>query len=336
MPTAASQPGTLQSTPSTSGKSNDPQGTASLESPRSEAMLSPTEIAATKIYSSVEEILIDSKKYETEIETLRARPLWLDILIGMAGVGAGFFGIWLYGFLRQPQASLLTIELIAPLTFGIVVFAVRIGSRQARIASLQAAIEILEVRKRTRTAVPASLGLSGSEAQGAPSGGYFDQLVAINVKNLGDYYGLVRLHNDKSFRVSVGAGVVGFILIAAAIAVSLFSSTNQKLPTAISAGSGVITEFIGAVFFLLYSRSVREMGAYFKSLLDVQNILLSLKLVNDTKEDAERVKMVGMMISYLVGRQPGVGKGFFANLTEGQPQTKPHQAAERATSAAAG
>ena len=44
------------------------------------------------------------------------------------------------------------------------------------------------------------------------------------------------------------------------------------------------------------------MKEYHDSLLSVQNILLSFKLVEDTKDENEKAKMVGQMISYLVSK----------------------------------
>jgi Cyanobacterial TRADD-N associated 2-Transmembrane domain len=45
----------------------------------------------------------------------------------------------------------------------------------------------------------------------------------------------------------------------------------------ISTGAGVVTEFIAAVFFYLYNRTVRQMKEYHDSLLSVQNILCPSK-----------------------------------------------------------
>ncbi len=203
------------------------------------------------------------------------------------------------------SGSELRLSVAVTILGGVVPPMVLFAVRRTHLESLRAALDILQVRKTNMT-----VGLSGAVKQAdiglqsvpARDEAYFSRLVDINVQNLGSYYSLVRLHNDKSFSVSVWVGIFGFILILLAVGFAL-SGGNQKLPAGISAGSGVITEFISAVFFYLYNRSVREMRDYFDSLLTVQNILLSLKLVTDTKDKKEKAKMVGLMLSYLVDRK---------------------------------
>ena len=99
------------------------------------------------------------------------------------------------------------------------------------------------------------------------------------------------------------AGVAGFILICVGLTLGFTSTTNSQILVFISTGSGIVTEFIAAIFFYLYNRTVRQMKGYHDSLLNVQNILLSLKLVEDTKEESEKVKMIGQMLEYLVGKK---------------------------------
>jgi hypothetical protein len=145
---------------------------------------------------------------------------------------------------------------------------------------------------------------SASAPQLPPDGGtaptYFDRLVDINITNLGAYYSLVKVHTNNSFLVSVAAGAVGFALIVLGLIVT-YIAPRQDI-TYIATGSGIVTEFIAAVFFYLYNRTVQQMKGYHDSLLAVQNILLSFKIVGDTRDEAEKTKMVAEMIGYLVKR----------------------------------
>ena len=279
---------------------------------RQERPLSLKEIAATKKYVSADDIDADLARYQSELDSMQAHRPWYQLLFSLSSVVVGYAGVWLW-YYSHSRAVPWPLIIGVSLLLGIFSAGIMFAARQNRLFSLRTAIDILQVRKRNLvTSHSALLSNTGNQA---PAGGYFDRLVDINVKNLGDYYVLVRLHNDKSFTVSVGAGVVGFLLIIAAIGFAFFSGT-QKLPTAISAGSGVITEFIGAIFFYLYNRSVREMRDYFESLLTVQNILLSLKLVNDTADAKEKVKMVATLLSYLVGSKSPGTKSLLADLTD--------------------
>lgn len=141
---------------------------------------------------------------------------------------------------------------------------------------------------------------------------YFERLVNINVENLSAYYVTVKGHANKSFITSILVGLAGFAMIGIGIYLSVTSGKNAPSVVTLSGVSGVATEFISAVFFYLYSKTVRQMKEYHDSLLSVQNILLSFKLVGDTTDPTEKSRMVEAMLQYLVGRQhPVVGSATF-------------------------
>ena len=132
---------------------------------------------------------------------------------------------------------------------------------------------------------------------------YFNKLVEINVYNLSEYYTLVKLHSKLSFRLASVAGVSGFVLILISLAISFSSNSDNGSTSFISAGTGIIIEFISGVFFYLYNKTVRQLKGYHDSLLDVQNILLSFKLVNDVKEEKDRILMIQKMIEFLMTKK---------------------------------
>lgn len=124
----------------------------------------------------------------------------------------------------------------------------------------------------------------GSEGAGAaPGGEYFGNLVRINVDNLSDYYTQVRVHTNNSFWASIAAGGLGFLLIVAGLTVGFVQGDAESI-SFVATGSGVAVEFISGVFFYLYNRTVRQLKDYHDSLLDVQNILLSFRIVEQTGE----------------------------------------------------
>jgi hypothetical protein len=169
---------------------------------------------------------------------------------------------------------------------------------QIKISSLRQELEVLAAKKRILTR---SSGSSLVSPDQAPS--YFDRLVDLNITNLGSYYGLVQIHTNNSFVVSIAAGGIGFALIITGVVLGFTGATNAPTITIVSAASGVITEFVASVFFYLYNRTVRQMKEYHDSLVAVQNVLLSFKIVGDTKDESEKAKMVGQMLSYLVRQQ---------------------------------
>jgi hypothetical protein len=132
--------------------------------------------------------------------------------------------------------------------------------------------------------------------------GYFDQLVNINIENLSDYYSLVKIHTAQSFRLSLVVSVAGFFIIAAGLVAGFLNESMRNI-SYLSAGSGVIVEFIAGVMFYLYSKTVRQLKAYHDSLIDVQNILLSFKLIEGINDEKERSAMTQQLMELLAGRR---------------------------------
>ena len=64
---------------------------------------------------------------------------------------------------------------------------------------------------------------------------------------------------------------------------------GKTTPAYVSAASGVLGEFIAAVFFYLYNRTILKMGQYHQKLVITQNVSLALKIAEGLPE-AERVK----------------------------------------------
>jgi uncharacterized membrane protein len=130
---------------------------------------------------------------------------------------------------------------------------------------------------------------------------YFDSLVKINVDNLAAYYLLVKTHTSQSFRVSITISVIGFILIA--IGLSIGFNSQQKTIGYISTASGVLVEFISGALFYLYNKTVRQLKEYHDSLIGVQNVLLSFKLIESTTDEKAKADMITKMIEFLVQKK---------------------------------
>lgn len=194
--------------------------------------------------------------------------------------------------------------------FAIIIF-------QSLIASLESSIDELKAKQRVANllneekafhvyvdgggTVNLSSHLENSSKPSSDSSSYFNTLVNITLKNLAGYYEQVKAQANKSFTTSLVVGIIGAMFIMLGLALGFATTANSQILTYISSGSGIITEFIAAIFFYLYNRTVRQMKGYHDSLLDVQNILLSLKLVEDTKEETGKAKIVEKMVEYLVG-----------------------------------
>jgi hypothetical protein len=169
---------------------------------------------------------------------------------------------------------------------------------------LEVQLDVLKTRKRIQVDLrKKGKGNKPSDLE------YFDRLVEINLGNLAEYYGLVKTHTNNSFRVSIISGIIGFGLIVIGLIMGFLLQGVPNSGTAtigyITSGAGIVTEFISAVFFYLYNQTVRQLKEYHDSLLAVQNLLLSFKLVGDIKSESERTNMISKMLSYLVGDDTG-------------------------------
>jgi hypothetical protein len=130
---------------------------------------------------------------------------------------------------------------------------------------------------------------------------YFDSLVKINVENLAAYYSLVKTHTSQSFKVSLLISIIGFILIVTGLIIGF--KYDDKIIGYIASGTGIVTEFISSVLFYLYNKTVRQLKEYHDSLINVQNILLSFKLIENTSDEKSKAEMVSKMLEYLVQKK---------------------------------
>lgn len=131
---------------------------------------------------------------------------------------------------------------------------------------------------------------------------YFNKLVQINIENLSAYYDQVKSHANKSFIVSLIMSILGFAIITAGLVVGFSSQDQRTLIIFVSAASGIITEAIAALFFYLYTKTVHQMKGYHDGLLYVQNILLSLKLLEGADNIGPEMKAqsINKLIEYLL------------------------------------
>lgn len=132
---------------------------------------------------------------------------------------------------------------------------------------------------------------------------YINKLIELNVTRLEEYYDEVKRHSFLSFSFSLIVGVVGFLLIVTGIVLGYFGHGEKMNIAYLSGISGIITEFISGVFFYLYNRTVKQLKTYHNDLIDLQNTLLSFKLVEQVKDGPEKVKLMSNLIDYLIGKK---------------------------------
>ena len=177
------------------------------------------------------------------------------------------------------------LEIIVNISFGIFLIAGLILLYNKSI--LKSKIEEEELKQKNDS----TLGDSDKES-------YFNKLVKINLDNLSSYYILVKRSAGQSFFVSLLSGLLGFLLLSLAVSWGLYNKSNDLI-TIVSIISGIIIEFISGTFFYLYNKTVRQMKEYHDSLVAVQNMLLCLKLIEDTKSEDQKLKLTEILINQL-------------------------------------
>jgi membrane associated rhomboid family serine protease len=115
---------------------------------------------------------------------------------------------------------------------------------------------------------------------------FFTKLVKINFKYIDKYYSQTEAQANKSFTLSAVVAIVALGIIIAGIVMMYLGKTQ---PAYVSAASGVMGEFIAAVFFYLYNRTIIKMSEYHQKLVITQNISLALKIAEGLPEN-ERVR----------------------------------------------
>ena len=124
----------------------------------------------------------------------------------------------------------------------------------------------------------------------------FENSIKMSYKYLDQYYHQTREQAQKGFFVTVCISVFGAILIGAGI-VAMFM--GEVKPSYITCASGVVTEFISAIFFYLYNKTVTSMSKYHNKLVLSQNISIALK-VADTLPDSDKTKAKNTIINELL------------------------------------
>jgi hypothetical protein len=121
---------------------------------------------------------------------------------------------------------------------------------------------------------------------------FFTRLVTINFNYLDLYYRQTKSQAEKSFWVSVVAAVVGFGMVIAGICLLYGKQISSGYVTI---ASGAISQFIAAVFFYLYNRTILSMSQYHQKLVVTQNVSLALKTAESLPDPKKADAQVGII-----------------------------------------
>lgn len=114
----------------------------------------------------------------------------------------------------------------------------------------------------------------------------YKNLIKISYKYLDEYYLQTRDQAKKGFWVTVLVSVIGACIVAVGIAAMFLGKTT---PAYVTTASGILTEFIAAVFFYLYNKTISSMNNYHNKLVLSQNISIALKIAESLPEDEGKI-----------------------------------------------
>ena len=119
-------------------------------------------------------------------------------------------------------------------------------------------------------------------------------------KKLDAYDSLNRLHLQFSFWASLAALLTGLIILVVGIA--LIFKGNSGLSGQLVTIGGVLTQFIGAGFFLLYSKNLKQLNVFYDKLIRHQDTMYAMGLTMHQLPVDRRPEMLETVISMLLTR----------------------------------
>ena len=130
---------------------------------------------------------------------------------------------------------------------------------------------------------------------------YFSRLIQVNLRNMEQYYLLVRQQTEKSYRLTQAGAAVGFVVLVAGIILSFFDEISSASKV-LTIGSGALIEFISAVFFYIYNTTIRQLNTYHDKLVNVQDTMLALKVAQIVKDDTLKDRTMAYLTRALTQR----------------------------------
>lgn len=117
---------------------------------------------------------------------------------------------------------------------------------------------------------------------------------------LDSYYSLNRLHLQLSFWASLAALITGLAILVFGIFL-IFNGSSEISGQLVTVG-GVLTQFIGAGFFLLYSKNLKQLNVFYDKLIRHQDTTYAMGLAVHQLPDDRRPDVIETVISMLLMR----------------------------------
>ena len=233
-----------------------------------------------------EEVLDEDQQYASlkfQLDKIQGGKSKKILLIGsvLAGIIIAFFMVW-HNNLTSENTLLINVGFgaIIGVIIGITVFFIGIIALEGKEADIK--IQLLKYE--------ADVIKDQIEED------IFENSIKLSYKYLDQYYSQTRAQAQKGFFTTVCVSVFGALLIGVGVIMMFIGKVE---PSYITCASGVITEFIAAIFFYLYNKTITSMSKYHNKLVLSHNISVALK-VADSLPDEDKVKAKNLIISELL------------------------------------
>lgn len=113
------------------------------------------------------------------------------------------------------------------------------------------------------------------------------------------YYLTNQQHLQWSFWAGLIALTIGLVVLLFGIYLSFMG--NDVLNASVASAAGVLTQFIGAGFFYLYSQNLKQLNVFYEKLIKNQDTGYAIHLLSQIPEN-ERPNIVQAIIGALLSR----------------------------------
>lgn len=234
-----------------------------------------TDIESEFSDNTIERISILKKNKEHVQQQLQSFRLvwWGWLLASLLGAGV-YYSFFLRNNFLQNDVSYLISKMMIGAFFGAFLYTYSFGAFRFMLSSKLRRLDVELVKA------------GAVELQENIDQNFFTKLVQINFKYLDQYYLQTQEQADKSFRLSTFAAISGLLIVVTGVFMIYYGKT---VPAYVTTAAGVLSEFIAAVFFYLYNRTILKMSHYHQKLVLTQNISLALKITDEMgKEQKEK------------------------------------------------
>lgn len=117
--------------------------------------------------------------------------------------------------------------------------------------------------------------------------------------HLETYYRTNQQHLQWSFWAGLSALTIGLVVLL--FGIYLTFSQDNTINSSVTSAAGVLTEFIGAGFFYLYSRNLGQLNIFYEKLIKNQDTGYAIHLMSQLPEN-ERAGVATAIIGALLSR----------------------------------